>query len=204
MVGVYRFKNANHEVLGSPNLPDKPVLDKIADYLKAKDRYAYEQLLLLSIIATTRRLPVIGWIPGLSLLLRTLLDNAFSVLAKITAQGKEPIICSELVHRCYKEAGQDYDIDIIGADIIARGGLNTLNSARNLAAPVDLAGDPAQLAREKDLEEAQLQADAFLKAYRTACAPPKAPVATKAVSDFVTPRDLENSPSLEYIGNIKG
>jgi len=77
-----------------------PVLTRANEYLNQGQRYAYEQLLLLALLALTRKPKVT---PVLRALIRKVLDGAASLM-KMTAMGQEPMICSEFVYRCYDEA----------------------------------------------------------------------------------------------------
>lgn len=91
--------------LATPPNTFQPVLDRAGFYLSRHDRYAYEQVLLLAFLGISRRIPVNGIT---AILLRKILDSAAEVLNRlaslITAGGKEPMICSEFVYRCYEEA----------------------------------------------------------------------------------------------------
>lgn len=117
-VDVYRFISTDGHKLGDAGFGVQPVLDTSAGFVAKADRYAYEQILLLAALAGSRRIPVVSDIPFLHWILRNILDNAAEVLAKIVADGKEPMICSELVYRCYTESGPQYDLLIRGADTL--------------------------------------------------------------------------------------
>ncbi len=78
-----------------------PVVSRAGYYLQRKERYAYEELLLLAVLSLTRKLKVNRFLRPL---LRHLLDSASEVLLKLVPTKKEPMICSEFVFRCYEEA----------------------------------------------------------------------------------------------------
>jgi hypothetical protein len=82
----------------------QPVLDRAQTYIAQGPRYAYEQILLLAFLALTRKLPVAV---SLRALLRSILDRAAQVVSGIVGLGKEPMICSEFVYRCYDEAAPE-------------------------------------------------------------------------------------------------
>jgi hypothetical protein len=90
---VYRLKS-------KPGTLD-PVLGIAQKYLSQGNRYAFESLVFLALICTVRHLPVT---PILRTLLNTIFENAADLILKITSGGKEPMICSEFVYRCYDEA----------------------------------------------------------------------------------------------------
>src|SRR5690349_204972 len=86
----------------SATTPDwSPVERSLGKYLAEHDRYAYEQILLLAALATTRKIPLP---PVVKPLLRTLLDHAASLINDLIAHGKQPMICSEFCYRVYEDA----------------------------------------------------------------------------------------------------
>ncbi len=78
-----------------------PVLDRAAYYLKRGERYAFEQVLLLAFLCMTRNLTG-SYVLGR--LIRETLDAAAAVLLQLFNTGREPMMCSEFVFRCYHEA----------------------------------------------------------------------------------------------------
>ncbi|MCK4665430.1 hypothetical protein KAU33_01690 [Candidatus Dependentiae bacterium] len=76
-----------------------PVLKKASEY--KGDKYAYDQLLLLVLICTLRKIRLNNFV---SKFLQKLFENVASILLKIKNEGKEALICSELVYRSYNEA----------------------------------------------------------------------------------------------------
>jgi hypothetical protein len=193
-VDVCRFRSTTGQGLDDPSYGAQPIIDKIAYYVAQGERYAYEEIILLAFLVATRRLPVVGWIPGLGQILRTILDNAVDVVNKIIAAGKEPMICSELVYRCYSEAGDKYRIVIVGADQLMKFSIYD-SLARGIT--------PVAGADEGDQEAQQLAAAAqeFLHLFAAAR---KTESRLLAVADFVTPRDIATSPNLIMIGRLKG
>ncbi|MCF8031593.1 MAG: hypothetical protein K9K66_01630 [Desulfarculaceae bacterium] len=201
-VDVYRYKSEDNAVLGSPQLPGDPVLENIHHYEEHRERYGYEQLLLLAILAATRR-PPFGLAPGLAMIMRNLLESAADIITSITDGGREPMICSELVFRCYDEAGEDYKILVVGADILSRFAGGPLTS-RGL-------GDG--LLPGEDTEEAvsfQAEARTFLAEYESAKGSQIAALDTRSMFElsranpnYVTPRDLQKSPSLRKMGTLR-
>lgn len=198
VVDVYRFRSASGAKLGDPEFPVDPVTSRIKYYLSRHERYAYEQILFLAVLATTRRLPVVGWIPGLGSLLRTVLDSATDILNKIIAAGKEPMICSELVYRCYDEAAEDkYHLKIIGAEVLMR---HSLHEAASMG--LTTLGEAGRGDREQ--QELLAASETFLRRYATAKGM-RMPMAfgMPVVADFVTPRDLKSSPNLNFAGTLE-
>ena len=115
----------NHWVLSTrlAQYPDRmsPVAAVADRFLARPNRYGYEQILLLAFIALPRRLPVTRL---LAPLLRKVFDSAATFVANLTQRGREPLICSELVFPCYREAvpgdRDPYELRIAGASPVAR------------------------------------------------------------------------------------
>ena len=78
-----------------------PVVGRGLQIVDEGHRYAFEQLLLLALLGLTRKLKAT---PILRTLLRKTLDRAAAVATGIIGAGREPMICSEFVYRCYDEA----------------------------------------------------------------------------------------------------
>jgi len=78
-----------------------PVLERAAHYLKRGERYAFEQILLLAFLCVTRNLTGSS---VLGRLIRETLDAAAVFLLQLFNTGREPMMCSEFVFRCYHEA----------------------------------------------------------------------------------------------------
>lgn len=208
-VDVYRFIDAKGKRLGDAACPAKPVLDRIGYYEANRQRYAYEDILLLAVLASTRQIPVVSWIPGLSLIIRQVLDHAAEVLARLAAGDKTPVICSALVYRCYSEAdaGGEYNILIQGADALA-----SAHAAEVSAALTTMGAQAVSMAAVSDPLAGQKQD--FLARYAALAGAPTPTIASlaaarasgvlgaAAVAEFVTPRDLEKSHSLYQVGTV--
>jgi hypothetical protein len=90
-----------------------PVMRVADEYLSQGDRYAYEQLFLLAPLCLARKIPL-PW--PVKKAVRAILDHAAAALEVVFNAGKQPMICSEFVYRCYDEADaaahDPYDIEI--------------------------------------------------------------------------------------------
>ncbi len=78
-----------------------PVMEQAGHYLDRGERYAFEQVLLLAFLCLTRNLVDS---PALGGLVRETLDAAAGFLLRLFDTGRQPMICSEFVFRCYGEA----------------------------------------------------------------------------------------------------
>ncbi len=123
-------------------------------------RYGYEQILLLALLVSTQQIAW-EWIPGIASFVRDALDAAAAELASLTAAGRGPMICSELVYRCYEEAGEQYHIRIVGADY-HEGFLFAAPQPTHRTVPTQPVGNPAEIA------VVQAKAKAFIAQYQLA------------------------------------
>ncbi|HEV2112917.1 MAG TPA: hypothetical protein VGR50_02135 [Terriglobales bacterium] len=198
-VDVYRFFK-NGSALANGNLPASPLDTAISYWEKYSQRYAYEQILLLALLASTRKLTAAGRFPGLALILKDIFDAATESVARMIAAGKEPVVCSELVYRCFKNADGTgkYELLIKAADLAG------------LTVPAEQAGLTDQ-ARAAEFCDLQARAADFLLKYAAAkranCSARSSvngtPAITGAVADLVTPHDLQTSPNLHLAGTLR-
>lgn len=194
LVDVCRFRSSTGQGLDDPHYGYQPVIDRISYYVSQGQRYAYEEIVLLALLTSTRRLPIVGWIPGLGKILRTIFDSAADVLNKIIAAGKEPMICSELVYRCYSEAGDKYKLSIAGAELLMQYSIQ--DSLERAVPPLtDIEGST------QEFQELAASAQVFLHLLAAAR---KAEYKPLAIPDFVTPRDIATSPNFVIVGRLKG
>ena len=102
-------------MLGTKAFPFEPVLERCKYYLSQGERYGYEKILLLALLSEIRR------IANTNIPERDVVDagaesalqmiDSYSIIKAIDAlisKGKQPLICSESVYRCYAEAGEQY------------------------------------------------------------------------------------------------
>ncbi len=85
-----------------------PVLTRALVFRERANRYAYEQILLLALLALTRRVPVNRF---LNFMLRRILDAAAATVCSFAERvvGMEALTCAEFVYRCYDEAAPGID-----------------------------------------------------------------------------------------------
>jgi hypothetical protein len=154
-----------------------PVLERAAYYLKRGERYGFEQILLLAFLCITRNL---AGSSVLGRLIRETLDAAAAFLLQLFNTGREPMICSEFVFRCYREAlpgAVNLLVRLPGAlrfgerevPIGKNGGIHRgsalalllVNHGRELSAgSVNLAG-PLQVARPLDVSAVEEAIEAY-------------------------------------------
>jgi hypothetical protein len=197
-VDVYRYVSDDGRLLGSPGLDPAPLLKRIEWYEGQRERYGYEQIFLLAVLSATRSGAQGKLSPAMARILRHILDTAADKMAELIHAGKKPMICSELVYRCFTEAEPPYAIHVRGAD----------------APRVAAAGLPGAETAGGEEQAFHREAASFLLNYAIAkghniatrgfpaAAVPADVVAASAVADFVTPHDLETSPNLQLVGSL--
>ena len=108
--------NVFTEVRRMDGLAPEHVIEQANSLVKNGNEYAYHQLVLLALLAVTRRIPV-PW--AAKRLIRSALDHAATALGDLVPTGKTRMICSEFVYRCYAEAAPPSLIDIQLATVFA-------------------------------------------------------------------------------------
>lgn len=93
----------------------KSVLNVADEYIADGNRYAYVEILLLAVILMTRKVNLED--SGLGSIAWYTFRNVNDWINDVFEQGREPMICSEFVFRCYDEAepGDDdpYSIEVL-------------------------------------------------------------------------------------------
>ena len=111
--------------IAKDNFDAAPVVKVANDYIAKGGRYSYEQMILLAFLVISRKVPAT---PSIGFVIRRILDSAAEVLNKIvsTLEGeqREPMICSELVYRCWAE-GAPGAINLDQPTIMARRALDS-------------------------------------------------------------------------------
>ena len=83
-----------------------PVRRKAKEVLAQGERYAFEQILLLALVCSTRKIDY-GTNPWLKKIAQKAITGAASLMDRFRNENKEPMICSEFVYRSFDEAMSD-------------------------------------------------------------------------------------------------
>jgi hypothetical protein len=217
---VYRFKKNGH-VMGDPELPPDPIL-KVADgYITAGNKYAFDHLLLLALLAFTYKVnPLLKW------LLRPLLDRATALLFTLIDTGRHPMVCSEFTYRCFAEAKPRHKYEIEVTDGSAAPQPTALQSSLlEQAPPTDGTVGTALNTKSDERRDRFLEAwnkaspgpgahrsdgsrklAALMMTPSAASLAPEHPAGMEAflppVPSCVTPYDLQTSPDLVLVGRL--
>jgi hypothetical protein len=113
--------------LPDAELDRKLLLDVAQRYIDQGNRYAYAEILLVATICLTRKLDLHHWLLGRIAL--GAMNQANRLIAAMVDQGKEPMICSEFVYRCYDEA-LDADDDPYSLTILSQQGAPSRRRSR--------------------------------------------------------------------------
>jgi len=196
---VFRFNKDGHN-LGEPAYPFEPIEKVGLDYANLGVKYAYDHLVLLAALAVTRNIPLD---PLSRRILRSVLDNAAEFIFKLIDEGKTPMVCSELVYRCFDKSDNDKKYQLTISEEV----VNCLlaNVQKNFQ-ETDLT-DNSSPQEEKEFKEAK---ENFIEALNKAKQKEQPFLATEAetynemsvVSACVTPKDLEDCKDLIKIGRL--
>lgn len=153
-------------------------------------RFGVGNAILVGLLALTRRVDLPG---GLEDSLRRVLDAATSLLTRLVSDGRDFLTCSELVYRAYADSRNQLSI-------------GPLHPNRSEAIQSAL-GQADGTTRGWETPAIQEQLSRFAKVYLSHREQHRlALVGEKQVADapdFVTPLDLQTSPSLERVGRLE-
>lgn len=196
---VFRFKKGDHN-LGESAYPFDPIQKVGLDYVNSGIKYAYDHLVLLAALAATRNIPLD---PLSRKILRSILDNAAEFIFKLIDEGKTPMVCSELVYRCFNEADNDKKYQLSISEEVVN---CLLANVQKNSQETDLT-DNSTLQEAKEFQEAK---EKFIEALNKAKQREQPFLLSEAetdnsisvVSACVTPRDLEDCKDLIKIGKL--
>jgi hypothetical protein len=186
---VFRFNKNKHQI-GSEGYPYDPIYKVGNGYVEAGTKYAFSHLVMLAMLAVTRDIQLD---PTTRKILRIVLDNAAAYIFQLIDEGKTPLICSELVYRCFDEAdaSKKYQFAVTG-----------LKMADVLKSTTDILNNPVNT---DDMEIDFLNAKKnFIEVWN------KAKEAGNDTGDFsnnpiaacISPRDIKDSNDLKRIGRL--
>lgn len=184
VVDVFRYAPLPGMEGPPPGVLEMAVGEQARHWAAQGERYAYEQIVLLAVLSLLRRgeLP-----PQHRRLVRSVADRAAARLAELAAAGRQPMICSELVYRCFAHA------EPAGQWTLA---LAHTEAPAEEEPPAPEEAEAKSSAPAPNMEAARDRLLNALARVRPATDPRVEP-------DFVTPADLEHSPSLQRLGRLK-
>lgn len=127
-VDVYRYFDDK----GEEALNTSPILKRANYYIKTGEDYAYDEMLLLALLCSTRRIP--SGSAEFEQLLDSFLEDGLDIIADFLVKKQKPMICSEFVYRCYAEASPEYLLPVTGAKLASKEAATTLSQAVVLSA----------------------------------------------------------------------
>lgn len=205
-IDVYRFKADSGDTFESPEWPPEPVLDKAVYYKDKGTEYAYHQLLLMGVLVLVRKVPV-GKLGRARL--RYWLARFIEHFKDHPAGGKQNVVCSELVYRCFYEADAQpeskYGLTVSGT--ISPDG-HLIRAFASGAKPAGLGLDHQTAALFQEAAKVLLQIRPGLDDNLKHLSATRSNISLKApnpnvCADMVTPYDLQKSPNLVLIGRLR-
>ncbi|KAB3530499.1 hypothetical protein [Alkaliphilus serpentinus] len=189
---VFRFNKNNHK-LGDEDYPYQPLGSNAEEYASEGIKYAYDHLILLAILAVTRDIPLDYMTKKI---LRNIIDNAASYLFKLLDKGKTPMVCSELVYRCFSEADdhKKYQLSITGLKLPDYS-LDSLEGKTETYKSKELSAEDLELMNAKEaFIELWTKAKGLNGQNPTFIGDP--------VAACISPKDLFHSKDLEIAGRL--
>lgn len=193
-VDVFRFNKNGHK-LGDANYLSTPILEIGQAYVESHIKYAFDHLIMLALLGITRDIPLkYSWKKQL----RIALDHAADFLFKLLDKGIRPMVCTEIVYRCFDEADENkkYQLSISALKL-------SEFSKKSKEVTKDLSMMENTVDSEIDLE-LQKSKKRFLEAYSKVKEKenPLMSSNTDMISSCVFPKDFENSKDLIKIGRL--
>lgn len=203
---AYRFVSGGY-TLGDPGWPAEPVIRRADYYCETGQKYAYRELFFLMVLLRAQygRISKRFW----RYFVQNFLDldelkEKFDLYIDRKEKDKEPVICSELVYRCFAEATADqkYKISIEPWD-------RRLFKSDQLGLRTTSADDlPKEEEEVIPYPKATLDlVDDYYQKRKSAGVPSKSRKNKKGrpdpVLDLVTPGDLQYSKNLKLIGRLE-
>jgi hypothetical protein len=200
---VYRFISDSGKTLGDPGWPAEPVIRR-ADYYKGQN-YAYEELFFLLVLLRAQygRISKTLWRAFVQRYMRIPeLKEKFEAYIDCKEKEKEPVICSEMVYRCFAEATPDqkYKLSIQPWDRrFSKSDPFSLRATSGDDMPEQeiVAYPGAALALADDYYQKRKQAGVPSKSRKEKAGK------LDPVLDLVTPRDLQCSKNLILVGRLE-
>lgn len=201
---VYRFVSGGN-ILGDPGWPAEPVIRRAEYYCKPGQKYAYRELFFLLVLLRAQygRISKAIWRFFIQKYLSIPeLKEKYELYIDRKEKDEEPVICSELVYRCFAEATADQKYKL---------SIQPWDRHISKSDPLGLRADSGSAMPAKKIvvypEETLAEVEDYYRKRKPARVPSKArkKKTTKPdpVLDLVTPRDLQFSKNLKLIGRLE-
>ncbi|NIP42816.1 MAG: hypothetical protein GWN61_11880, partial [candidate division Zixibacteria bacterium] len=108
-----RFKGNTIHVVRLDDRPESmdSVLDAARGYLNDKEPYGIGNLVLLGLILIYQRFTLHSDMQGVIIkLLKLITNEVIKIIDKYAYDGKQPMVCSQLVFQCYEDGGHKLEI----------------------------------------------------------------------------------------------
>lgn len=196
LIDAYRFESADGHHLGDPGWPVEPVTAGAESFVGGP--YAYSELLMGALVLVVSEVPASGKAAEIVRIVGQRLEHELQkFLETLEGEKKTPMTCVQVCTSAYWQADpgetRRYGLEV------------TIDGARKVPWPVasDASGPVGELARLRERVAAVLG-----ESLATPAADEKGGVTVKVGSPLLplgscTPRDMETSPSLRFVGCLK-
>tara|TARA_R110002124_G_scaffold270539_1_gene439045 strand:- start:495 stop:1322 length:828 start_codon:yes stop_codon:yes gene_type:complete len=191
LVDAYRYESPNGHHFGDANWPVQPVLNEAISYQDAK--YAYSELLMGAVVILTSEIPDEKDLSEIVRIALTYVEHQFEKWLTDNAD-KTPMTCVQVATSAHWQANAT-PINKYGLQVNINGARKSPFASKNLEA--------YQKLRTSLLNKISITHPEFSKKLKT-----KSGLVVFAGSDILplgscTPRDMETSPTLKFIGCIQ-
>lgn len=139
--------------LKDKQLCTQPIIEIAENYIAQGNDYAYAEIFLVSVILLTRKINFDNSLFGR--IVFSLMRKTNDWLNDVFHEGKEPMICSEFVFRCYDEA-DPADDDAYSLTILSQAGREPRRKSSRRRLPKSVGNLPPQ-PTETDATEVRLR-----------------------------------------------
>ena len=212
LVDVYRYVSPDGHHLEDPGWPAQPILDRAMTFVGAN--YAYDELMLGAIVllAAQKSSEDPDWDALLRLCLMLTAKGFLDWLTRAKNEGKTPMTCVEVATTAYWQADPVKHQYALQVQLVRSGGNVAAMAPRRVLAPADmekvktLTGQIQQAmasASPKHLALAAKHEAAATNQRGMVAAQPPPQTVGEAILGLCTPRDMETSPTLKFVGCLQ-
>ena len=207
LVDVYRYVSPQGNHLGDPGWPAQPILDRAMSFVGAN--YAYDELFLGAVVLLAAEKSSSD--PDLNALLRLcamlVAKGLLDWLTGAKNDGKTPMTCVEVATTAFWQAdsvAHKYALQVQLVRAVGSGGASISATPQKTLSPADMQ-KLRSLKSEIHAGIAKTSPQLLTAAARTTTTSDVPPPQTVggAILGLCTPRDMETSPTLKFVGCLQ-
>ena len=212
LVDVYRYVSPDGHHLGDPGWPVDPILARAMNFVGAN--YAYDELMLgaIVVLAAQKSSDDPDWDALLRLCMMLGAKGFLDWLNGAKSSGKTPMTCVEVATTAFWQADPDKHKYALQVQLVRSGGNVATMTLQRAPASADMdkirtitgqIEDALARTSPKHLVAASKAAAGKHEAKMAAMPPPPPQTVGGAMLGLCTPRDMETSPTLKFVGCLQ-